>query len=666
MSDRPNPGTAAHARSHAREAQVTGAARRRPRRWVIVAGLIAAVFVVVLLIWDWNWFKPMVERRVEAATGRDFAINGDLDVDLFPIVVRADGVRLSNAQWSTQGDEMFSAGRVEIGIRFWPLLVGRIDLPLVGVDQGRILLERNADGAANWQFSDEPAERDGTPPIIRDLAVTDTRLRLIEVNLRTDLRLDLRTGDPVDGERAALLANGEGRYRGEPFELSGRVDSPLDLQDGDQPYRIDVRASAGNTRAHARGDLVAPLQFTDFAVRFELSGADLAHLYPLLGVALPTTPPYSLDGQLSRDGLVWRYEKFAGTVGDSDLGGDVSIDPGGERITLIAVLESSRLDLDDLAGFLGGTPGTGADETASGQQVAEKAEQEASGRLLPDKPYDLSKLRSLDADVTLTAAEVNAPPLPVRSLAGHLVLEDGLVTIDPLKLGVAGGEMNTWITMDATRDPIATTLRLQARGLDLPQLFPNAELVRDSVGRIAGNADLSARGNSVALMLGSADGELGLAMGRGRISALLIELAGLDIAEAIRFLLTDDEVIPVRCAYADFAFADGVATARAFAVDTTDTVIFGEGSIDFGEEALDIRLRPQPKDRSILALRTPLRIGGTLADPSFRPEGGPLLLRGIAAAVLYAAAPPAALLALIEFGPGEDAECGPSPEDPAS
>lgn len=643
-------------------------AGKRPRRWLIVLVTLTLLVVILVLIWDWNWFKPMVERRVEAATNRVFAINGDLDVDLgFPTVVRADGIRLSNADWSTQGDEMLAARRVEIAIRLWPLLSGRVDLPIVRVDQGHVLLERDTEGRANWRFTDEPAEPSDNPPIIRELHITDGELRLIEPRLRTDLRLDLRSGErDAENQRAPLLANGEGRYRGERFELSGRVDSPLDLQDGDHPYRIDATATAGSTKARVRGSLVAPLQFNDFAVRFELAGADLARLYPLIGLALPATPPYALDGQLSRTGVTWRYDDFAGTVGDSDLGGDVAIDPSGERVALTAELTSTRLDLDDLAGFLGGTPGTGTRETASTEQVADRQRQTASGRVLPDRPYDLSKLRSIDADVRLTAADVNAPPLPINSLSGRLVLVDGLVTIDPLRLGVADGEINAWVTMDATRDPIATALKMQARRLDLPKLFPNAELVKDSVGRIAGDANLQARGNSVALMLGSADGELGFAMGPGRISNLLIELAGLDIAEAIKFLLTDDKVIPVRCAYADFAFEDGVATARAFAVDTTDTVIFGDGSIDFGKEELDLRLRPRPKDRSILALRSPLKIGGTLADPSFRPEGGPLLLRGIAAAALYAAAPPAALLALIEFGPGEDAECGPAGEAPAS
>ncbi|MCW3725686.1 hypothetical protein, partial [Burkholderia cenocepacia] len=44
------------------------------------------------------------------------------------------------------------------------------------------------------------------------------------------------------------------------------------------------------------------------------------------GVAIPTTPPYTLEGRFRRDGDVCRYEKFSGTAGDSDLSGTAEID----------------------------------------------------------------------------------------------------------------------------------------------------------------------------------------------------------------------------------------------------------------------------------------------------------------------------------------------------
>ena len=84
----------------------------------------------------------------------------------------------------------------------------------------------------------------------------------------------------------------------------------------------------------------------------------------------------------------------------------------------------------------------------------------------------------------------------------------------------------------------------------------------------------------------------------------------------------------------------------------------GEGSISLKREELDLLLRPRPKDKSILALRSPLRIGGTFKDPSFRPDFAALGLRGAIALALGSITPPAALLATFETGPGEDSDCG--------
>ena len=192
-------------------------------------------------------------------------------------------------------------------------------------------------------------------------------------------------------------------------------------------------------------------------------------------------------------------------------------------------------------------------------------------------------------------------------------------------------------------------------------LLPRVLLKRVIRGRFGGVVDLAGRGNSVAKLLATSDGEVGLIMGQGRISNLLLEFAGIDIAEALKFMLTEDRNVPIRCAFADFVVKGGVMDSRRLAFDTSDTVIYGEGKVDLREETLDLTLKPQPKDRSILSLRAPLKVDGTFKDPGFHPDVKRVTLRGLAAAVLGSIAPPAALLAVYEPGPGKDVACRPAP-----
>ncbi|MEN5427909.1 AsmA family protein [Stenotrophomonas pennii] len=631
---------------------------KRGQRWVAVLVFLLAAILLLIALWDWNWFKGPVERAVQARTGRALHI-GNLDVDLGRVTtIRADSITFANAQWARQ-PKMASADRVEIDVRFWPLLRGSVQLPEIRLTRPDALLQTapKADQAGNWDFMGESSG--GEPMQLRRLHIDDGRLQFLDERGRTDIQVAVRSGEPKRADAAPpLLVSGKGEWQGNAFTLRGNTESPLELTHSGQPFRIHLDGRAGATHAVASGTLTNPFQLQTFKLQFRLSGQDMEDLYPLLGIALPSTPPYRLDGQLSRDHQVWQYQKFNGTVGDSDLGGDVKVEVGGERPRLTANLVSRRLDFDDLAGFIGAPPKTDGDETANAEQKAEAARLAARPTILPDTPYNLGKLRSMDADVRLRAQRINAPSLPLDDMDAHLFLDDGLLRLDPLNFGVAGGDIRSTVRMDARRPQIATTLKASVRRVQLGQLFPDAKLAEQASGGIGGEIDLTGNGNSIAAMLGSSDGNVAVGMGKGHVGNLIMELAGLDVAESLKFLFTGDRQIPLRCAFADFGVKDGLMDSRALAVDTTDTLIVGEGTVNLKNEQMDLLLRPRPKDISILALRSPLRIDGTFKDPGFRPDFKALGLRGAIALALGSIAPPAALLATFEPGPGEDSNCG--------
>ncbi|TQM17554.1 hypothetical protein FB548_0939 [Pseudoxanthomonas sp. 3HH-4] len=633
------------------------ALRTLTRTRTLVLGTLAACLVVLVLLFQWNWLRGPIERIVTWQTGRSFEIAGDLDVDLGRVTtLRADTLSFGNAPWS-KVPVMASAERAELSVEIWPLLFKReTRITNIRLTKPHLRLETGPDREGNWVFGD----RDGESRIIyRALWIDDGRLLFLDPARRTDvdIRLASTTGaTPSDSPPVDI--EGKGRWSGNRFTLSGQVASPLALRETDNPYRIDLRATAGATRAHARGTLLDPFRLRDFDLKLMLAGQNLEDLFPLIGVATPPTPPYRLDGRFTRDGNTWNYDGFTGVVGDSDLGGSASVTVGRERPFLKANLASKRLDFDDLAGFVGAPPQTGGSEAANAQQRAAATALAADARMLPDTPYNLAKLRAMDADVRWKAHRINAPGLPLDDMDAHLLLEGGLLRLEPLNFGVAQGDIRSQIRMDARRSPIRTQARIAARGLDLGELFPRAELTKSAIGRIGGDISLTGSGNSIAAILGSSSGDVAIGMGRGQISNLLMELAGLDIAEALKFLLTKDRTVPVRCAFGDFAVKGGVMQTRALAFDTTDTLIVGKGEISLKDETLDLELRPRPKDRSILALRSPLVVGGTFKDPSFRPDFKRLGLRGATALALGSIAPPAALLATIEVGPGEDSGCG--------
>jgi uncharacterized protein involved in outer membrane biogenesis len=638
----------------------TAALTRRERRvqlWRVALLVTGLLLAALLLFWDWNWFKGPIERRVSGTTGREFRIEGNLDVDLGRIVVvRVEQLWLANAPWSLT-PEMAKADLLRFEVPFWSLLRGERTLRRVDVVRPALLLERNSKGTANWKFKARKPKQSRSGWSFGELRVHDGRLDVRDVPLDTHLQLTVDSARPEPkAESVRLLARGSGRYRGHPFQLDGWADSPVALlAQADAAYRVDFSARAGATRARAYGALRVPLDPGDFTVRAELRGDDLGDLYPLVGLAVPSTPPYSIRGQFQRKGRVLSLRDMEGAIGDSDVAGIMTVDMTASKTWLKGDVVSTHLDFDDLGVAFGLPPSVAEGESASREQRAEAERRKAAPRLLPSREFDLRKLGAMNANVHIRADDIDAGKWPIQSLATRVQLLDGVLRIGPLQAGFADGTVAGAIQLDASRDPIDAAADLDIGRVDLEKLFPNMQ--PPNVGHIGGNIDLRGQGNSVAAMLATADGEVQLGMGRGRFSNLLLELAGLDVAETLKFLLDKDKTVQLRCAYGDFAVEDGVVNTRAMVFDTSDTVMFGDGKLNLGEEALALELRPEPKDVSPLSLRGPLKISGTFKDPKFRPEGKALSLRVAAAAALYAVTPPAALLALIETGPGENVDC---------
>jgi uncharacterized protein involved in outer membrane biogenesis len=103
---------------------------------------------------------------------------------------------------------------------------------------------------------------------------------------------------------------------------------------------------------------------------------------------------------------------------------------------------------------------------------------------------------------------------------------------------------------------------------------------------------------------------------------------------------------------------NGHGNSRVMAVDTEQTVVQGSGAFSLKDERFDVRIEAKPKSPGILSFRTPIHAWGSFREAEFELEKVPLLARGGAALVLGTAVNPfAAVLALIEPGTKEQADC---------
>ncbi|MGU7782070.1 AsmA family protein [Burkholderia sp. PU8-34] len=437
-----------------------------------------------------------------------------------------------------------------------------------------------------------------------------------------------------------------GTYRKMAVSGNGKVGGVLALQDARRPFPVQANMRIGDTRIALVGTLTDPAHLAALDLRLWLAGVSMAHLYEISGVTLPETRPFATEGQLVgqfRDaGNVFKYENFTGRVGDSDLNGSLTYEARKPRPVLSGKVASNLLQFTDLA------PIIGADSNANKARRGVAANQPAN-KALPVEAFRTERWKAIDADVAFTGRRIikNAN-LPVTALDTHVVLRDGVLALDPLKFGVAGGTLASTMHLDGNAMPLKARVSMQVRHLRLKQLFPTFAVMQTSLGEINGDVALSATGNSPSALAASSNGEVKTLVTDGAVSRLLMEAAGLNVANVVYEKLFGNRDVKINCAAADLVATNGVFESRVFAIDTDDAVIDMDGSIDMRDESMDLRIHPHTKGFRVVSLRSPLYVRGTFKQPHVGVQPGALIARGGAAVGLGLLNPVASLLALLQ------------------
>jgi AsmA family protein len=627
---------------------VTG---RRGLRYGAIAAVVLAALALLVVFFPWNALRGPLASYLGHRLHREVAINGDLHVRLgFPTRVEVDDFSIANAQWSDL-QPMAHAARIALTFDLPSLFHFTPDT--IRLIEPRVVLEKNQAGEANWRFGGKGSGA----PAFGDISIDNGTLRYRDPTLRGDITIAVHTVTSRENTPDELRFDGRGTLRGDPFTITGGGHGVSALRRVNDPYQLAFDLRAGATGIAFDGTIV-PAAPEDIRGALRLHGPDLSQLYPLVPSPLPWTPPYTLAGDLTHANDRWNLQRIKGTVGESDLTGEFALDMSRPRAATIADLTSRRFDYKDLGGFIGLPPGEPGQKAKTPEQRKELQKRSTSSRVLPDKPFDLGKLRQHDVDLRFRGASVKWGRFPLDNLVAHVVLKDGVLRSDPLDFGVADGHVVTNLTLDLTQREPAAKAQIEIRRVELKRIFPQLAAPSGSAGRFGGRAQFSATGNSVADLLASMQGEAAIAMRGGEMSTLQLVLTNLDLARAAALLMRGgDEKAEIHCAITAMHATRGRLVPDLMVVDSSDELIHGTGSIDFRNEKYDVALKADSKKPSLVALRGPIMISGTFATPVVRPAAGEAVARIGAAVGLGVLAPPLALLPLIDLGNAPDADC---------
>ncbi|QIB50007.1 AsmA family protein [Pseudomonas sp. OIL-1] len=480
------------------------------------------------------------------------------------------------------------------------------------------------------------------------LTINDSNLSYDAPDQQLHLQLNAQSRDVAASEQPGAHLEGTGSRNGQPFNFDLEVGPLLDLTASEQPYPIKGTLVSQETRLDIDGTIVQPLELGAIDVQVHLSGPGPASLNRLTGFDLPGLPAYELEGRFRWDDQLSRLNELQVRLGESDFSGDVRLQRGDRRM-LYATLHSTRLDIEDL-------------EPLWVKTEIEEDEPE-SDKIFSDDPFNLEPLQNMDARVRYQADTLNSPSVPLNDVSLELELDQGVITVEPLQVGVGGGEITGRLELDAANLPLEGELDLSIKRVTMSALLRRADLrdvAEDSAGVIGGRTDLGFQGNSMDELMASLDGLVEAAISGGELDRLAVEILGLDVGEALMVALinTDQGPVSMRCAYARLDAEQGIAEIEQFFVSTADTNFTGAGTINLDAEQLDVVLEAHAKDLSLLSLDSPVQVAGPFSNLQVSVVSTGLLARGVATVLGAIVAPPLAILPWVELGLGEDAGPG--------
>jgi uncharacterized protein involved in outer membrane biogenesis len=593
--------------------------RLRPhsRAGRIALGVLLGL-VVFFWAFDWNWCRPLIRHFVMSHSGRSIEFD-DLKVqwrDGLDPRIEFRGLTIQNAPWAASQAPFIHAGRVAATVSWRSLGSSLTIVNMIELEDAQVDMERMADGLRNWRLV-HPDDRG--PPHVRVLALDARNSRLHTIHRGIGLEADMSTAplpapEPFAGQPELPLTKllvFKGQFKDDPFEGTARVSDVLAF--GATPrefsFRADARSGAvrleasGLTNdAHALGDL-------DCDVKLSAAGTGPSHPLPEV---LARVRPLVAQGHVTKAGDRWTGSdvhlhagRQTALVADIAFTGDPRSDT--PRRTVKATLREAVIDVDDLWLLSGKTP--------PGEQTPPGPRADA-GHALSTLALPLERLREVDADVDLPAARFTGAERGIaQTVRGHAVLAGGVLKLQALDVGLAGGHVTGALRLDASHSPADMAFDLNARALRLDRLSSTLAANGALQGTVDGRASVTARGDSPRALAASANGSVTLSLADGAsVSKRLDAKLGLNGGEWLRSLFDKSARVPVQCGSVTLALARGVATSRRFLFETSDTALAGRGSLNLVDESLDVTLTPAHKKLALLSLDKSIHAEGSWHD----------------------------------------------------
>jgi len=455
-------------------------------------GILFLVLIVALVgggyyfikNFDLNKYKSYAEDLVYKETGRKLALNGeaDLGISLVPTLVLND-VSLSNASWASQ-PQMLKVKQLEISFAVLPLLHKEIMINNINLVAPEIYLEQNAAGQANWEFSKpadgetaavkaaeaelpqaaervKTAEKAGPAAAVlagfaaKNVSIENGLVRFSDQKAKQTVNLQINSFNfSADGMDAPITADFDLLYDNQPIKGNTVLGSINQFLAAAEPFPVKLTAGAYGVNVNADGTVADMMKNPVFDFN--------ANIYNPAGNF--DAPETTLAAKISGDIKKVKADISTLNVANNLITGTVTADLNGKKPLINANLSSDRFDLTSLnraQPLAWNLPGIIGEAQAS--------------QLVPNTPVPYSALNSVNANAAVRVKQlIINPAMTAENVVLTAKLNNGVLTVNPLKLDFGGGDIDASLTVNAPAQTVA--LKLNSKNILLQNMHKEFQI----------------------------------------------------------------------------------------------------------------------------------------------------------------------------------------------
>jgi AsmA protein len=546
----------------------------------ITGSALAAVIVIVALLLvigiPSGFLTSAIQERVERDTGYRLTIAGSTKIGLWPSLnVTLNDVTLDGPKETTKDRDTgnhLSVGSVQADMTLASLWSGHPEITELVITRPVLTVplrrERSA-ATASPKPSASPREDSSNAPTIERIKVTDATI--VFSNPRD------RIEDRVEGINAEATVGADRKIK-----ISGSARA------GDHPLKFNIKATAPTP----------PLERQTVPVDLTLDVPDMLQA-PLTGKA-----------EIRLNGSVVMINGLTGTLGDGAFNGWASVDLASKPLVKLD-LDFQRLDI----------------AAARGPSATQDT---PSSPTWSNAPLDVTGFNYVDAQIRVSAAELNIGEGHFAPVAIDATLTSGVLKCGITNLGAYGGHANGEIDIDAAGATPAYTLRADLAGVRALPLLKSAAGFDKLDGKMQAKISVRSTGQSQRAIMSNLNGTAFATFQDGAIR-------GLNVAQMIRSLTANtlsgwqesrEQTTDLSQLSASFRIEQGQATSSDLNLVGPLVKMTGTGTVDLGRKSLAFRVEPklvmttqgQGRAADPVGFGIPVVIDGPWAQPRIYPD----------------------------------------------